>query len=384
MIEREKIMLVGVGELGGILLEYLCRIPNISDIVTADANAEWGVNKTNSAILGAAYMGLYPNINFHQIDLLNVEKSAELLREIKPTIIFNGTTLQSWWVVNELPPDVNAKLYKHRVGLGAWISMHLALTSKLMQAVKMSGIDTYVVNSSFPDVTNVSLDKVGLTPTIGIGNCDLIIPYIQKTAGELLDIPMAAIRVEMIGHHYHCYYWARKGIGSEVPHYLRIYNGHEDITEKVGDMKEFVAKLPKHAMRPSGRHGQYLVAASALKNIMAIYNDTDELTNAPGPQGLEGSYPVRLSRKGAEIVLPKNISLEQARDINCQAQQYDGIQEIKDNGDIHLTDEASATLKEVLDVDCKAVTIEDSFDQAIELRNKFQEFARKHGVNVPQ
>ncbi|MBP1777510.1 MAG: hypothetical protein H6Q86_3520, partial [candidate division NC10 bacterium] len=27
--EREKIMLVGVGELGGIVLEYLCRIPNV-------------------------------------------------------------------------------------------------------------------------------------------------------------------------------------------------------------------------------------------------------------------------------------------------------------------------------------------------------------------
>ena len=31
--EREKIMLVGIGELGGIVLEYLCRIPNICEII---------------------------------------------------------------------------------------------------------------------------------------------------------------------------------------------------------------------------------------------------------------------------------------------------------------------------------------------------------------
>jgi len=110
--EREKIMLVGVGELGGIVLEYLCRIPNVGPIVAADANADWGFRKTNSAIEGASYMGLYPAIEFHPIDVLNIERTAELLRTIKPTVICNATTLQSWWVVNELPPDVNAKLYR--------------------------------------------------------------------------------------------------------------------------------------------------------------------------------------------------------------------------------------------------------------------------------
>lgn len=384
MIEKEKIMLVGIGELGGILLEYMCRIPNICDLVTADANKDWGFRKTNSAILGASYMGLYPNISFHHIDLLDLEKSAELLSEIKPTIIFNGTTLQSWWVVNELPPDVNAKLYRYRVGLGAWTSMHLALTAKLMKAVRMSGIETYVVNSSFPDVTNVSLAKVGLAPTVGIGNGDLVIPYIKKTAGEMLGIPMANIEVELIAHHYHCYNWARKGSGHEAPHYLRIYSGREDITGKLGDMEAFIAELPKHAMRPGGRHGQYLVAASSLKNIMAIFDDTGELTNAPGPQGLEGGYPVRLSRKGAEVVLPENMTLQQARDIMLEAQQYDGIQKVRDNGDIVFTDEACTTLKEVLNVDCKVVTIEDSLDQALELRKKFKEFASKHGTKVPE
>ncbi len=39
--EQEKIMIVGVGELGGIVLEYLCRIPGICNIVTADANEDW-------------------------------------------------------------------------------------------------------------------------------------------------------------------------------------------------------------------------------------------------------------------------------------------------------------------------------------------------------
>ena len=383
MREKEKIMLVGIGELGGIVLEYMCRIPGICDIVTADVNEDWGIRKTNSAIMGASYMGLYPNILFYPINLLDIEKTAEMLSKINPTVIYNGTTLQSWWVVNELPPDVNARLYRHRCGLGPWTAMHLALSSKLMKAVKLSGIDTHVVNTSFPDVTNASLARVGLAPTVGIGNMDLIIPYIKRGAAVMLDIPMGNIDVDLIGHHYHGYNWCRNGGGYDAPHYLRVYVKGEDITGQLGDMKQFVAELPRHSMRPAGRHGQFLVAASSLKNIMAIFNDTGELTHAPGPQGLEGGYPVRLGRNGAEVVLPKGMSLEEARGIMLEAQQYDGVQEVRDNGDIVLTEESYTTFKEMLNVDCKIITVEDSFEQAVELRKKFEEFAEKHGVVIP-
>ncbi len=380
--EREKIMLIGIGELGGIVLEYICRVPNICEIVVADSNADWGFRKTNSAIEGASYMGLYPSIKFHHIDLRNIEQTAEILKKINPTIVFNGTTLQSWWVVNELPSDVNAKIYKHRCGLGPWATMHLALTGKLMKAIKMAGIDTYVVNSSYPDVINPSLARIGLALTIGIGNMDLIIPYIQKAASELLNVPMRNVGVELIAHHYHAYYWCRYGRGSEAPFYLKVYAGHEDVTERLGDMTHFVAELPKRCIRPAGRHGQFVVAGSCLKNILAIFNDTSELTHSPGPQGLEGGYPVRLSRKGAELVLPKGMTIEQARELNLKAQQYEGVREIKDNGDVVLMDEAYTTFKEMLNVDCKVITIEDSYEQAMELKKKFHEFARKHGVNV--
>ena len=380
--EIEKIMVIGIGELGGIVLEYLCRIPGICEIVTADSNADWGFRKTNSAIEGASYMGLYPNIKFHQVDLLNIERTAELLKKINPTIICNGTTLQSWWVVNELPPEVNAKIYRDKCGIGPWAAMHLALTSKLMKAVKMSGIDTYVVNTSYPDVINPSLGRVGLAPTVGTGNMDLAVPYIQKAASELLNVPMRNVGVELVAHHYHAYYWCRYGTDSEVPFYLRVYVGKEDVTDQLGYMKQFIAELPKRGMRPAGRHGQFVVAGSCLKNIMAIFNDTGEMTHAPGPQGLEGGYPVRLSRKGAEVVLPKGVTLEQARAINLKAQQHDGVQEIKDSGHVVVTDEAYTTFKEMLNIDCKVITIEDSYEQAMELRKKFYEFAQKYGIKI--
>ena len=172
MRQRDKIMIVGCGELGGILLEYLCRVPGIGDIVVMDVNADWGQRKVNSAVLGASYMGLYPQITFQKTDLMDIERTAEQIKAVNPCIIYNGTTLQSWWVVNEIPAELNARIYKPMVGLGAWVPMHLGLSTKLMKAVNMSAIDTHVVNTSFPDVTNVSLSKIGLAPTVGIGKWD--------------------------------------------------------------------------------------------------------------------------------------------------------------------------------------------------------------------
>jgi hypothetical protein len=381
-MDREKILLLGVGELGGIVLEYLCRIPGICELVVADSNADWGFRKTNSAIEGASFMDLYPKITFHQVNLLDQDQTAKFLRKTNPTIIFNGTTLQSWWVVNELPPDVNALIYKKRCGLGPWAAMHLALMGKLMKAIRMAEINPYVVNSSYPDVTNPSLGRVGLAPTIGIGNMGLAIPYIQKAVAEIMNVPMRTIGVECIGHHVHAYYWCRSGTAFDAPFYLRIYVGYEDVTEKLGNLQDFILELAKRGLRPAGRHGQFVVAGSAVKAIMAIYNDTREIVHCPGPQGLEGGYPVRLSRKGAEVVLPKGITLPQARAINLEAQKYEGIEEIKENGDIVFVDEAYFTFKELLNVDCRVVRIEDSYDQAIELRRKFHEFARKHGVKI--
>jgi hypothetical protein len=194
---------------------------------------------------------------------------------------------------------------------------------------------------------------------------------------------MGNIGLELIAHHYHAYRWCRSGDGYDAPHHLRVRIGQQDVTGQLGDLREFVAELPRRAQRPSGRHGQFVVAASSIKNIMAIFNDTGELTHAPGPAGLEGGYPVRLSREGAEVVLPAGMSLQQARALMLAAQKYDGIEEIRENGDVVLTEEAYDTFRTKLGVDCPVITIEDAYEQAQELRAKFEQFARKHGVAVP-
>lgn len=110
--------------------------------------------------MGASYANLYPNIEFRRIDLNNIEETAEKIKKINPKIIYSATTLKSCWAINALPKEVLKKLYKDFCGLGPWIPMHLLLVYKLMQAVEKSGVNSLVINSSFPDNVNAVLGKL--------------------------------------------------------------------------------------------------------------------------------------------------------------------------------------------------------------------------------
>ncbi|MGI6227289.1 MAG: hypothetical protein ACOYJ1_13650, partial [Peptococcales bacterium] len=295
---NKKIMIVGLGDLGGWALEFLARSQSSFEIIAADINEKSGIEKVNNALFGAVQMGYDPKISFVKIDLYDTDKTAEQLAELRPDVIYNSTTLQSWWVITELPKETFDKILEAR--LGPWLPMHLTLTYKLMQAVKKSGIKTHVVNSSFPDATNCALGKVGLAPTIGIGNIDNIVPPIQKVVSDKLGVPINNVTLQMVCPHYINFQVARWGNSGGAPYYLKIIVAGNDVTKDFS-LDEVLAEIPKIAKRPAGRTGQSLVAASAVKNILHIINDTGQVTHSPAPNGLPGGYPVRLSAAGAEV-----------------------------------------------------------------------------------
>lgn len=164
--------------------------------------------------------------------------------------------------------------------------------------------------------------------------------------------------------------WRRAGDGYDAPHHLRVFVRGRDVTNDLGDLRDFVRSLPKHGRRHADRHVQFVVAASSVKNLMAIMNDTRELTNAPGPNGLEGGYPIRLGHDGAEVVPPQGMSVAEARQLNLQAHVYDGVQEIRDDGSVVMAPESFETFRELFGIDSDTVHIETAFEQAMDLRNR--------------
>ena len=363
------VLIVGLGSLGGDVLEFLARTPGIKRIVATDINEKWGVGKVDNTQFGAATQGYYPHISFRRIDLNNIEETADILRQESPDVVFNATTLQSWWVIGELPKETYEKLLE--AGLAPWIPMHLTLTHKLMKAVKQSGISTHVVSSSFPDAVNAILGKKGMAPLVGIGNHDLLIPIVQRYVSERLGVPMRNVSVFMVGHHYHEVRIEEFQSSMGAPYFLKIMVADRNVTGQF-DLEKMWAACPPTL---PGTQSDQRVAASAVKNIAAIINDTNEITNSPGPKGLPGGYPIRLNARGVEVVLPEELTLEQAVKINEEAQKFDGIERIENEGTVVCTDKSVRIMRDMLGYNCRRLEIENSEAKAKELQSLYRAFA---------
>ncbi len=368
------IMIVGLGDLAGWVLEFLARLPGMRRIVAGDINEDWGIQKVNSAIIGAAQLNLFPQIHFRRMDVNDISGMAAILREEEPEVIYNSTTLQSWWVITQLPKAVYQEIDEARYG--PWFPMHFVLTHKLMTAIQKSGIKTLVANAAFPDAVNPVLAKLGLTPTVGIGNIDNLTPSLKLAVSRKLNVPLPSVTIYLIAPHFFSYFTARFGHTAGCPYLLRVTVYDEDVTPRLNG-EELFKDLMKYARRPGSLKAHPVVAASAVKIIRGLYHDTRELGHAPGPNGLPGGYPVLLSSSGVEVVLPKGISLDEAVKINNQAQKFDGIEEIQDDGTVVITDKSAEIMKRVIGFDCKVLKISQMEEKAREMDERFRGYVEK-------
>jgi len=119
-------------------------------------------------------------------------------------------------------------------------------------------------------------------------------------------------------------------------------------------------------------------ASSALKNLNALLFDQNLRTHSPGPIGLPGGYPVLLNAQGAEVVLPPEITLDEAIKMNEQSGKLDSIEEIKDDGTVIFTDYAYEIMKDTLGFDCKSFSAWESKELAFEQMACFKQLAEKY------
>jgi len=369
----KTIMIMGMGELGGQVLQLLLNSGLPAKFVTADIDEETGVRKTNLMKYVAGQMGIYRDIEFVKIDLNNIEDTASIINRIDPNIIYSAVTFQSWWVITTLPKEVFEKLDKAR--FGPWLPMHLTLVYKLMKAVKTSGKKPIVINSSFPDVTHNILSKIGLSPDMGIGNVHNVVQALKNSVADIINAPVQSVNVFLYLAHYISHYIPRYGTAGGGPYILKILVDGCDMSDM--DHKEIFALLPKKMRRTGGLTGQILTAASAASIIRAVATNSQEILHCPGIDGLPGGYAARVGEKGAKVVLFRGLDMKSTIAVNEEGNRYDGIEKILEDGTVIFTNKEMAIMKEMLGYECKRMKIEDSEEQANELKLKYKEFAMK-------
>ena len=376
MSAGNTVMIFGLGDLGGWVMEFLARREGVSTIIACDKREDWGILKTNGVAVAAGTEGYCKTISFEKCDVFDTDATAELINKYNPDLIYTGMTLMSWTIAHLFPHEVAEDFFKIA---GTLIPCHLTLPYKLMQAVKKSGCTAVCLNNSWPDIVNPMLWRSGLGVLVGAGNLDLIVFEMKRRLSVKENVPMREINVYFIAEHVVNVMGTRTGI----PYFLRVMIGDKDITSKY-DVHSLTDRLMgecPHEWYSWVRHPE--VASSAVKNIMAILNDTNEFTHAPGPNGLIGGYPIRIGARGIEIELPEGITMEQAIKINVDDCKYEGIEEIKDDGTLVVTDEAYKIAKKLFGIECREIQVADTADWAKEIVAGHKRLADKYSVKIP-
>lgn len=368
-------LLIGTGNLNANLLPLLINSPQEPNITLAGRTRESVLRLANLTRFTGYNLGHKPNLSTAEIDLKEVEKTAEILFEIKPKIVFMGASLQAARMITFLPKEQFEEIDKAEFGL--WLPMQLSLNLNLMKAVKMSGIDCKVVNSAFPDAVGAVLSKVGLAPDIGVGNIGNIVPALTYAAAMYIGIDIQRVEVKLIASHYFTHFVHRFGNAGRAKYDLKIYIDGQLYTESV-DHSAIFSLLSGPLRRTGGTDGQILTASSASKILNALSSVAPVKCHAPGPLGLPGGYPVLVSKDSIKLDLAEALTQLDAVRVNEECQKADGIEKIDSDGTVHFCEREVSILKSILNYECKTMKLEDCFSWSNELAAKYKQYLQRH------
>ncbi len=237
-----------------------------------------------------------PQIEFHQLDLNDIDRTAEFVADQNPDILISTATLQTWWLADLLPEPQATQVKK--AGFGIWLPVNLTLTLKLMRALENCHYRGLSLTAPFPDVSNVVLSRLGIAPTCGIGNVDEVVPKVQLMAAESLGVPVKKIEIDLIAHHAIQKYTLNRQSMATIPdrdlppYYLRITVEGVDVTNKVDSRGILFSAFPITA----GPASHFLTAGASLKLLRALCREEKSKVHTPAPNGLPGGYPVWANR----------------------------------------------------------------------------------------
>ena len=372
-----KILILGQGVLGGDVLDFLLQSGADLSLTVGARNVDKALQRVNLARYTALNLGQSRPVDIVHINLMNIDATADAIARLKPDIIFNATTLHSWWVITKLPIEAFKRLDAARGGI--WTPIHQVLIRRLMKAVRLANSQATIVNASYPDVVNASLAAEGLAPAIGIGNIANAVPGIRLAAADLLGLDPGAIEIRFFAQHYVSYRMPSTGGTDGAPYHLTVYANGLEVPRAEIDHDTLFSLVAGRYRRIKGLPGQSVTASSATAMLLALAKRSGQVVHAPGPLGLVGGYPVCISPMGLLVDLPAKLTLDEAIDINRQCQRFDGIESVDDDGTVRFTEHAAGVMREVLGYELDAYQPEECEARAEELAAHFAEYSRANG-----
>lgn len=344
----QKVMIIGYGSTGKYVLDMLVRLPDLTGceyIVVSRTPETEAEKRINLTLVSSGIFGNYPKVRYRACDINDVEQLSELIGQETPDVIAYTGRYMKGFKYGEFS-------YPNQIGYGVWTPLAVVLVEKLMRAVKMSGINTRVINTSYGDAVSPLLASHGMAPYTSAGNLNHLIPRIARAYEKLSGTPASQCRVTFAGSHYANTYISKEGTAKGSPCLLHI-EGNEGIKEE--EIWRLCA-IPT----ASGPDRNIMIASDVVMLIRLMLDQSGEerKIHAPGPFGKIGGYPL-LFKNGQMKIDETHFTMEEMERVNEGSLRCDGIDALDENG-IHFTNEVIGKMKTVFAIDYpKTLALED-------------------------
>jgi len=255
---------------------------------------------------------------------------SKLLFKTDPDLVVLSASGRGPWA----PPgqDEEAARAVGAAGFALRLPYNLPVPLAVMQATTDAGYEGPVANVSFPDVTGAVLARLGLAPTVGLGNAAMIL--LRARAALRAANPGAGLPLlRVLAQHSQLSNVMQSRLPDDPAARARVYVGENGVLD---DTLAYQAP----PLAPSVRYN-YVTAASSIPVLHALLPGAAPLLwSTPSPHGLPGGYPVRIAQGEVTLDLPPGVTEEQAVRFNQQQSQADGVEKIDDDGTVHFTEAA--------------------------------------------
>ena len=344
----DKVMIIGYGSTGKYVLDMMSRLSEFEGCeitVVSRTKEEEAQKRINLTRVSAGIFGHYPKIRYISCDVNDTERLSTVLASQHPDVIAYTGRYMKGFKYGEFS-------YPNGIGYGVWTPMSAVLVAKLMKAVKQSGIETKVINTSYGDAVSPLLAAYGLAPYTSAGNLNHLIPRIARSYEALTGTPAKELDITFVGSHYVNTYLSKEGTarGSE---YLLNIRGNTEVKDE-----DIFCRCAEPTA--SGPERNIMIASDVVMIIKYLLDKSDRVHkfHVPGPLGKAGGYPVLFSH--GEMSLDETVFTEEEMTrVNGQSLNCDGIEKTDENG-IYFTDEVIGKMKDIFGLDYpRTLALED-------------------------
>lgn len=355
-----KIMIIGLGSVGGYLLDYLIGLQNpMIDIIIVGRNGgkmlpDVNIIKTAATIRGS----LLSKITIEDgCDLENVDTIAQVFTLHCPDIVVNSSRVYSGLKYGSISWH-NLRAY------GIWTPLAIRYARNIMLGYQKSQSQAIVINTSYSDAVIPWLKSAGVAyPDFGSGNLNHLVPRIKFAVAAQFGIDnLNEIDVTLATSHFHDVVISKEGQTDGVDVLLAVkYNGKTLNIDKKAIFEQCSIAMPVDQKRNMMNASSNFNIISSI--LTALNSGTEQKIHSPGVDGQIGGYPFIIDGAKREAHFDTScFSMEEMVTANRQSIALDGIENIE-NGCLIYTDDLVLKVKRAFNVELPKCITFDQVDQ---------------------